>query len=419
MNTCEEYESEVRTYCRHFPAVFSSAEGSSMYTVKQEEYLDFFCGAGALNYGHNHPEIKKAVITYLQGNGIMHSLDMYTQAKMEFIDTFQNRILRKRNLDYKMMFCGPTGTNANEAALKIARKAKKRSNVFAFMGAFHGMTLGSLALTSDSFSRKGAGTGLSDVTFMPFPFGYNTSFDTIAYIDNVLTDDHSGIAKPAAIFCETVQAEGGVVIADTEWLKRLRALCDKHDILLICDEIQVGCGRTGSFFSFERAGIVPDMVSLSKSISGLGLPMSLLLIKPEIDCLAPGEHNGTFRGSQLSFVGAKRAAELFDEVDIPSLVKQKEKIICNYITQEILPMDERLEHRGIGCIHGIDFSNYHLPGLARMVADECFKKGLIIELAGRGDSVLKLMPALVISNQELLKGLEIIKKSMQVILKKI
>lgn len=343
----------------------------------------------------------------------MHALDMHTKAKKDFIKCFKENILEPRNLDYKLMFCGPTGTNANEAALKIARKYTGRTNVFAFMGAFHGMTLGSLALTSSDFSREGAGVPLSNVTFMPFPFGFNKTFDTIEYMENILNDDHSGIEKPAAIFCETIQAEGGVIVADKEWLVRLRDLCTRHGILLVCDEVQVGCGRSGSFFSFERAGIVPDMVSLSKSISGCGLPMSLLLINPEIDCLRPGEHNGTFRGNQMAFVGAKRAIEYAIENHVYENVSAKEKIVTDFINERILPLDKTFEHRGIGLIHGIDFSNSSLEDACAKVAGECFKNGLIIERAGRKDDVLKIMPALTISDEMLIEGLEIIEKSIK------
>ena len=316
------------------------------------------------------------------------------------------------------MFCGATGTNSVEAALKLARKVKKRNNILAFSGAFHGMSLGSLAATTEAKARHGAGVPLANVSFMPFPFGFNESFDTIAYIENVLTDDHSGVDYPAAIIVETVQAEGGICVADIEWLKRLRDLCDRYDILLICDDIQVGCGRTGTFFSFERAGIAPDMVTLSKSISGSGLPMAMLLLKPEIDIWLPAEHNGTFRGNQLGFIGAKAAVDIVSETDLLAEVKRKEGIVNDYIEQNILPLDERISHRGIGLIHGIDMSKFDTDGLADRVAKRCFDYGLIIELAGRKDSVIKLLPPLIIPDDELKQGLDIIAKAMREILEK-
>lgn len=417
MNIFEQVESNVRSYCRSFPVVFNKAKMSCMYTDDGKKYIDFFCGAGALNYGHNNDAINEPIINYLKNDGILHSLDMHTTAKAEFIECFKQQILDPRGLDYKLMFCGPTGTNANEAALKLARKIKKRENVFSFMGAFHGMTLGSLALTSSDFSRNGAGTALDNVTFMPFPFGFNESFDTIGYIENVLNDDHSGIEKPAAIFCETVQAEGGIIVADISWLQRLRKLCDDHDILLVCDEVQVGCGRTGTFFSFERAGIVPDMVTMSKSISGSGLPMSLLLMKPELDCFLPGEHNGTFRGNQLAFVGAKAAIEYAVREHIYEGVKEIDKTISKFIEERILPLNSTFTHRGIGAIHGIDFSKSEIPDACAKVAAECVRRGVVIERAGRRDDVLKIMPALTIGADELNEGLDVIEAAVKVIFK--
>ena len=413
MTIIEQYESEVRSYCRRFPAVFTKAKGAIMTDESGNCYIDFFDGAGALNYGHNHPKINNALIEYLQSDGIIHALDLTTDAKKDFIDAFENKILKPRGLDYKLMFCGATGTNSVEAALKLARKVKHRNNILAFSGAFHGMSLGSLAATTEAKARKGAGVPLGNVSFMPFPFGFNESFDTIAYIENVLSDDHSGVDYPAAIIVETVQAEGGICVADIEWLKRLRDLCDRYDILLICDDIQVGCGRTGTFFSFERAGIVPDMVTLSKSISGSGLPMAMLLLKPELDIWLPAEHNGTFRGNQLGFIGAKAAVELVDETNLLGDVKRKESLVNDYIHQHILPLDKRITHRGIGLIHGIDMSEFKIDGLADRVAKRCFDFGLVIELAGRKDNVIKLLPPLIIPDDELIKGLDIITKSLQ------
>ncbi|AHM66000.1 diaminobutyrate--2-oxoglutarate transaminase [Paenibacillus polymyxa] len=410
MNTFETLESNVRSYCRSFPVVFNKAKNDVLYTEAGEGYIDFFAGAGALNYGHNNDFMKNRLLDYLTSDRIMHGLDMYTTAKQEFIESFSERILRPKGLNYKLQFCGPTGTNAVEAALKLARKVKKRNGVFAFMGAFHGMSLGSLSITSNNSMRESAGVPLNNVTFIPYNSTFN-GMDTILYMEQLLTDTHSGVEKPAAIILETIQAEGGINIADNEWLRDLRQLCDDHDILLIVDDIQVGCGRVGSFFSFERAGIVPDMVVLSKSISGYGLPMSLLLLKPELDIWSPGEHNGTFRGNQLAFVGAKAALEFRDTVGLEAQVKEKEAFVQQFLREHIQTMDPLIEIRGLGLIWGIDVT--HLgEAFAKEVATLCFSKGLIIERAGRNDTVLKIMPALTISMENLSKGCNIIKESM-------
>ena len=412
----EEKESEVRSYCRSFPVEFSHAKNGELITVEGEHYIDFFAGAGAINYGHNNPEIKKAILDYLSEDRIIHALDMYTEAKKTFLETFNSIILKEKNLDYKVMFCGSTGTNAVEAALKLARKNKKRNNIFAFSGAFHGMSLGSLAMTSDSFSRNGAGVPLNNVTFMPYYNAFEKPQQSIDYLDWILSDSHSGVDKPAAVFLETLQAEGGINPAPVEWLKKLRELCTKHDILMIVDEIQVGVCRTGGFFSFERAGIVPDMVVLSKSISGFGLPMSLLLLKPELDIFKPAEHNGTFRGNQLGFVGATAGVNYYKKYNMPLMVKEREKIIADFLTNEILTIDPRLKIRGMGMIWGIDFTDIDCS-LSKTAQTKCVENKLIVERCGRKDCVLKIMPPLTIDIDMLKQGLDIIKKSIQDILK--
>ena len=411
MNIFEKCESNVRSYCRSFPAIFHRAKGSIVYDESGKEYIDFFAGAGALNYGHNHDYIKQKIMSYLDADGIAHGLDMYTSAKEKFLAQFNQVILNPKQLDYRVQFCGPTGTNAVEAALKLARKVKQRTGIFSFMGAYHGMTLGSLSITGNTGVRAGTIGTLNNVTFMPYPYGFMESFDTIEYIESVLNDVNSGIEKPAAIVFETVQAEGGVIVAPIEWMQRLRKLCDDNDILLISDDIQVGCNRTGSFFSFERANIVPDMVTLSKSISGYGFPMSLLLIKPELDIWEPGEHNGTFRGNQLAFIGATAALEYKGNINLEQDVKEKELFLKSYLTQQIAPMSDKIAIRGIGMIWGIDVKNFGGKSFAKAITSRCFEKGLIVEVAGRNSTVIKILPPLVIDMPTLQKGCSIIKEA--------
>lgn len=409
--TFEKYESNIRSYCRKWPVEFVSAKGSIYKDTEGNEYIDFFDGAGALNYGHNPDYIKEKLIKYLESDGIVHALDMYTVPKENFIKYFEEKILKPRKLDYKIAFPGPTGTNSIELALKLARKVKQRPYIWAFTGAFHGMTLGALALTTESAARKAAGVPLDYTVHIPAPYSMGGNFDSIAYMEQLLNDDHSGYEKPAAIIIETVQQEGGIHVFSKEFLKELQALCDKYDILLICDEVQIGCSRSGTFFSFERADIVPDIVCMSKSIGGYGIPFALTLFKKELDVFKPGEHNGTFRGCQLSMVAGLAALEMTVEQDIPAQVRRKEKIVKEYLDKEIKPLlKDKMEIRGIGLSWGIEFND---GKLARAVLDKCFEKKLIIELAGSYDSVLKIMPSLVIEDELLLKGLNIVKESIQ------
>lgn len=418
MSIFEKCESNVRSYCRSFPVTFHRAKGSIIYSESGTEYIDFLAGAGALNYGHNNDYIKHKVMSYLDADAIAHGLDMHTCAKERFLAKFSESVLIPKHLNYRIQFCGPTGTNAVEAALKLARKVTKRTGIFSFMGAYHGMTLGSLAVTGNTAIRAGIGGISNNVTFMPYPYGFMSKFDTIEYIEAVLKDVSSGVEKPAAIIFETVQAEGGVIVAPTEWLQRLRTLCDEHDILLICDDIQVGCGRTGPFFSFERANIIPDMVVLSKSISGYGFPMSLLLMKPELDLWEPAEHTGTFRGNQLAFVGGTAALEYRETTNIEQEVKVKEAFLKNFLTQEIAPISEKIEIRGIGMIWGIDLTSFGGTNFAKQITSRCFELGLIVERVGRNDTVIKILPPLTIELCTLRKGGSLIKKAFDECLEK-
>ena len=412
MNTLifENMESNVRSYCRSFPTVFTKAKGAVMTDENGKDYIDFFSGAGALNYGHNPDIMIDRIISYLRSDGILHSMDMYTPCKREFLEYFQSKILAPRGLDYKIQFAGPTGTNAVEAAIKIARKAKNRQNIFAIMGAFHGMTLGSLALTTDVCSREGAGQTLHNVTHIPAPYMF-PELDTIRYMETLLTDDHSGVEKPAAIILETVQADGGINVFDPKWLQDVRDLCNRHDILMIVDDIQVGCGRTGTFFSFERANIIPDIVTLSKSIGGCGMPIALVLFKEELDIWEPGQHTGTFRGNQLSLIAGKAGLELMATTPLLEDVKRKEKIVADFLEKELLPLDSRLRSRGIGLIWGLDFSAFD-SDMTKPLINACFNCGLIVERVGRNNAVLKLMPPLTIGDDQLVSGLQLLKQGL-------
>jgi diaminobutyrate-2-oxoglutarate transaminase len=414
MNIFEQHESEVRGYCRSFPAVFASAKGAWMTDTGGKRYLDFFSGAGVLNYGHNPDRIKQALMAYLMRDGITHTLDMYSEAKEVFIRRFQDAILQPRGLQYKLQFPGPTGTNAVEAALKLARKVTGREQVVGFTNAFHGMTLGSLAVTGNGFKRAGAGVSLNHAASMPFDGFLGTDVDTLDVFEAMLIDNGSGMDVPAAVILETVQAEGGVNVASTAWLQRLRRITEQHGIVLIADDIQVGCGRTGRFFSFEEAGIVPDIVTLSKSLSGYGLPMALVLIRPDLDQWAPGEHNGTFRGHCPAFVTATAALGFWENTLLQDSVARKEDIVHETLEQMVRTTGVDAMVRGRGLIYGVDFADAEL---ATRISQACFKRGLIIETAGINDQVLKLLPSLTIKEDELLHGLDIIRSGLKDVLR--
>ncbi|MAQ14935.1 MAG: diaminobutyrate--2-oxoglutarate transaminase [Sandaracinus sp.] len=409
-STIQRLESEVRSYCRSFPTVFTKAEGSVLHDAKGTQYIDFFAGAGSLNYGHNEPHLRDALVAYLQASGITHGLDMATEAKIAFLETFERLVLKPRDLDMKVMFPGPTGTNAVEAAIKLARKVTGRNNVVAFTNAFHGMTLGSLALTGNAGKRHGAGVALHDVNRLPFDGYMGDDVDTLDYVETVLADPSSGIDAPAAFIVETVQGEGGVNVASGPWLRRLAKLAKLHDALLIIDDIQVGCGRTGEFFSFEKLGVSPDIVCLSKSISGYGLPFALTLFKPELDQWSPGEHNGTFRGNNLAFVTAQVALERYWADDALSRAVADK---AAYASERLAELANRhdAKARGRGLIQGLAFDED--PSIADRATALAFERGLIIETSGAHGEVIKLLPPLTIERTHLERGLDILTESVQ------
>ena len=414
MTVFEDLESQVRSYCRNWPVVFDTAKGSHLTDVDGNTYLDFFGGAGALNYGHNPEVLKKPLLDYLSRDGVTHGLDMYTTAKGEFLDTFQDLILGPRGLDYKVQFPGPTGANAVESALKLARKISGKEAVINFTNAFHGMTLGALSVTGNSMKRGGAGIPLVHSTPMPYDNYFEGKFPDFLWFEKVLDDSGSSLNEPSAVIVETVQGEGGLNPARIEWLQGLEDLCRRKDILLIVDDVQMGCGRTGPFFSFEAAGIKPDIVTISKSISGYGMPMALVLIKPEYDQWGPGEHNGTFRGNNPAFVTGTHALRNWwtDDALEKDTVRKGEKIEEAF--SKIVGDTTKAEcfQKGRGMARGIQFER---EGLADEVAAQAFEHRLLLETAGPNDEVLKLLPPLTTSDDELDEGLAIIAESVRTV----
>ncbi len=415
MNIFETLESEVRSYCRSFPTVFTKAKGYKMWDEDGKEYIDFFSGAGALNYGHNDPKLKAKLIEYIQNDGITHSLDKATTAKGAFIKSFNDVILKPRKLDYKIMFPGPTGTNTVESALKLARKVTGRTDVISFTNGFHGMTIGSLSVTGNASKRKGAGIPLQNTVTMPYDNFVNEDSNTLQYLERFLEDNGSGVDIPAAMIVETVQGEGGINVARFEWLRKLESICKRWGILLIIDDVQAGVGRTGTFFSFEEAGITPDIVCLSKSLSGYGVPFAITLFRPDLDVWSPGEHNGTFRGNNHAFVTATAALDYWKDDSFEKEIKKKSKMTLDFL-KEIADKYPELkgEVRGRGLMVGIACGEEEL---ASKVAAEAFTRGLIMETSGPKDEVFKLFPPVNIDEEGLKKGFEIIEESVKSLVK--
>lgn len=405
-STFHRHESVVRGYCRRFDAVFASASGSIMRDVDGREYVDFLAACGALNYGHNDPDMRAALIEHIAGDGIAAGLDLYTDVKCAFLERFHESILAPRGYDYRVQFTGPTGANAVEAAMKLARKVTGRNTIFAFTNGFHGVSLGALAATGNQYFRMGA--SLPGVTRLPFDHYFGPHIDTADYLERFLSDPSSGFDPPAAILLETVQGEGGLNVATSSWLQRIAALAKRHGALLIVDDIQAGCGRTGTFFSFEGMDVVPDVVTMAKSVSGFGLPMAIVLIKPEYDLWRPAEHNGTFRGNTQAFVTARVALEKFwSDKKLSETVGSNAQLITTRLNQmtEIIP-DAKLKGRGM--MQGISVGSGEL---AEKITRQCFKRRLILETSGSRDEVIKIMAPLTTPTSLLVHGLDILSEA--------
>jgi diaminobutyrate-2-oxoglutarate transaminase len=396
----EEFESEVRNYCRCWPAVFVSARDCRIYDSHGRGYLDFFSGAGALNYGHNHPHLREALISYLESDAIVHGLDIYTPIKRQLLEVFQREILAPRGLAYKVQFSGPAGVLAVEAAFKLARKYTGRQTIISFTNAFHGMTLAALTVTG----RADAGTGESMFRPVQLPYDRQDGLGTpgLLRLERLIEDGD----PPAGVIVETVQAEGGMHTATGDWLRRLAEICRRGRVPLIVDDVQMGCGRTGPFFSFEASGIYPDIVCLSKSFSGYGLPLALTLIRPELDVWQPGEHSGTFRGFNPAFATAIAAMDFWPDGTLEKQTLGHGEVIeqsLQELAAEYAGAVTDVRGRGMGW--GIAFGE---PELARAVRTRAFELGLVVETCGPRDEVVKLLPPLTIADTDLTTGLELL-----------
>lgn len=391
-----------------FRVTFTKAEGSLMWDSHGKEYIDFFTSAGSLNYGHNPIPVREKLIDYLTEGFILNGLDFYTDAKKEFMLALEKEILVPRNLPHRIMFNGPTGTNSIEFALKLAKLATKRNHIAAFTNGFHGMTLGALAVTGNDYNRRASGSTLNDVDRYPFDDYYGNAIDTISMIDQLLEDQSSGYEPPAAFLLEVVQGEGGIHVASIPWLQKLSRLAKKYGSLLIVDEIQAGCGRTGHFFSFDDADITPDIICLSKSISGYGLPMAITLVAPEFDIMTLGQHSGTFRGNSLAFVAATETLKLWQDKDFLQTIARN----SHTITEGLAHLQQKLQNhssgfsiRGKGMMHGLVCPS---EPIAATIAHRSFDNGLVIERCGPDREVVKLLPAINIPTDTLINGLNIL-----------
>lgn len=424
-------ESNARTYSRTIDKLIVSGKGSVVTDAEGLKYLDLLSCAGTLALGHRHGEITQVLKDYLDSDHIMQGLDILTPAKYEFTQQLLSLLPKTLREQAKIQFCGPTGADAAEAAIKLLKTATQRKTVFAFHGGYHGMTAGALALTGNLTAKQHVGSLMPDVHYFPFPYDYRSPYGvkgealtsvSLCHIESVLADPESGITKPAAIILEALQGEGGCIPAPKKWLQGLRDICTQYDVPLVLDEVQSGFGRTGQMFAFEEAGIIPDAILMSKAIGG-GLPMSVVVYKEKYDKWQPGSHAGTFRGNQMAMISGNKTMEIIKRDNLCGAAAEKGK----YLKDNLLRLQKKYpvigDVRGRGLMLGIEMikpesDNAAADGeLAKEIKKTCFLEGLIVETGGRHGAVIRLLPALTIDYDELNKAVRILEYSIKLALK--
>ncbi|WP_150467552.1 diaminobutyrate--2-oxoglutarate transaminase family protein [Francisella sp. SYW-9] len=426
------WESNARSYPRKNPLVIKKAQGVYLTDIQGKQYIDCLAGAGTIALGHNHPEITNAIISTISKDVPIHTLDLLTEEKHSFMQELLASLPKSYHKKAKIQFCSPSGADAVEAAIKLCKTATGRENIIAFHGAYHGMTQGTLSLMGNLEPKENI-VGLTPYThFLPFPYSYRCPFGlkgeqsidvNIQMISRLLKDPESGIKKPAAIILEPVQGEAGAIPAPIRWLQAIRELTKELDIPLIVDEVQCGIGRTGYLYAFEKAGIDPDVIVLSKALGG-GLPISVILYKNYLDTWKPGAHTGTFRGNVLAMVAG---SVVLDKVNNPKFLEQVSKK-GKYFLEKLNDLKAKYsiidDVRGEGLMIGMEIVDptFQPDLIGSLPADgqkaleikkSCFDKGLIVELGGRFGGTIRFLPPLTITMEQINQVVEILENAIK------
>ncbi len=414
--TVKRMESSARTYASKFETVFESGSGTRMRDQSGREIIDCLACAGALPLGHNHPEIRAALLRFITSDHVHQVLDLTTPAKFEFVQELFGLLPAAWARRAKIQFCSPSGSDAVEAAMKLTRFATRRQPIIAFHGAYHGMTGGALAAMGNLSPKASLVAGAGGIHFAPYPYRYRCPFGTdgsdtdnlsIQYLSTLLGDPESGIAKPAAVIVEVVQGEGGCIPVSDEWLRALRDLTRQHDVPLVIDEVQTGFARTGSMFAFQRSGIEPDVLVLSKALGG-GFPLAVIVYDESLDSWPRGMHAGTFRGNQIAMVAGKATMEILRRDRMDEYAQEMGSLLSEGLRQLARRHPELGDVRGRGLMLGVEVvkPSTHAARasqdgvLAAAIQRAAFTNGLLIETGGRHNAVLRFLPALILTKND-------------------
>jgi diaminobutyrate-2-oxoglutarate transaminase len=414
-----ERESSARSYPRHLPMAIREAQGVEVTDADGNTYYDCLAGAGTLHLGHNHPVVIEAIEDAMAADRPMHTLDITTPTKEAFVDTLFDSLPDEFADSAKIQFCSPAGTDAVEAALKLTKTATGNRSVLSFRGGYHGMTHGALGLMGDTGPKEEISGTMGSVHHLPYPYSYRCPFGVgeaghevaSEYVERLLADPERGFTDPAAMVLEPVQGEGGSIAPPADWLREMRRITREHDVPLVVDEIQSGLGRTGDLYDFERAGITPDVVTLSKAVGG-GLPLAVVLYDEELDEWESGAHTGTFRGNQLAMAAGKATIEYIVDEDLPGHAEKMGARLRNHLDAAADRFAEVGDVRGRGLMLGAELVDSAADpddlgarppdsDLAEAVQSECFDRGLIVERGGREGATVRFLPPLVVSKAQI------------------
>jgi diaminobutyrate-2-oxoglutarate transaminase len=414
------WESNARSYPRRIPLVLTRAKGIYVEDIEGRTFIDCLAGAGSLILGHNHPVSREAMLEIISRDLPLHTLDLATPTKDKFIADLLGILPKVFSDKAKIQFCSPAGTDAVEAALKLVRTATGRRTILSFQGAYHGMSHGALGLMGNHAPKRALDGLFNGVQFLPFPYDYRCPFGiggeaginaNLNLIESVLTDPESGTLLPAGIIVEVIQGEGGVVPAPVSWLVGLRGITARAGVPLIIDEVQTGFGRTGELFAFEKSGIVPDVLILSKATGG-GLPLSLIVYSADLDLWEPGAHAGTFRGNQMAMAAGSATMRYLQKEKLHHHAEKMGARLIGHLSMMQSAYLEIGDVRGQGLMIGVELVDPGLgpdrlghapiaPDLAAAVQHECLKRGLIVEVGGRKGSVIRFLPPLIVTEGQI------------------
>ncbi|RAJ26902.1 aspartate aminotransferase family protein [Pedobacter cryoconitis] len=403
------HEGSIVSYPIEMPIAISHAKGAIIEDVDGNRFIDFFSGAGVLNVGHSNPYVLEYVKE--QQEKLVHALDFPTENRMQLVKKILKQIPAEIRDEYKVSFCGPTGSDAVEAAIKLAKHFTGRGGVFAFQGSYHGMTSGALSATSNVKLRSRLHSMVPDITFIPYSYCYRCPFDNnkksctfncADYFASLLENPHSGYDKPAAIILEPIQGEGGSIVPKDGFLERIVEISHKHGIVVIFDEVQSGFFRTGDFWAFQKDNAFPDIITMSKGLGGIGFPISAIIYNKAIESWGPGDHIGTFRGNQVSIAAGNGAFDFIEEYGVTDHVKD----MGEYLLTKLHALSEVFsgigEVRGRGLMIGIEYVTDRVsktpdPAIVKKIRAQCVKNGLLFEIGGHYNNVIRFLPSLIIN----------------------